>query len=96
MISNLLMKEKVKYLSLFLFYILLNFTLIKYFSEDKNMNPREFKEQLWFILNDFYPSKRHGTDLVSVRCPFCGDSVKSGSSTHFYIKISLLFLHNLV
>lgn len=52
------------------------------------MNPREFKEQLWFILNDFYPSKRHGTDLVSVRCPFCGDSVKSSSSTHFYIKIN--------
>lgn len=51
-------------------------------------DPREIKLRVLEELNELIPHKedRYG---VTVRCPICGDSVKSISHGHFHVKIDL-------
>lgn len=53
------------------------------------MSTIDFKVDLWERLREIKPCYPHGTDQLSIRCPFCGDSVKSLSSAHLYIKIDM-------
>ena len=53
------------------------------------MDAHEIKVRLWeTIRSEVHPNKEHGDAQLSVRCPFCGDSMKNADSTHFYIKIN--------
>lgn len=48
----------------------------------------EFKTKLWRRLSTLDVFYTHGPEQISIRCPFCGDSLRNERSAHFYIKIS--------
>lgn len=52
------------------------------------MDSIEFKTALWDRLMELPVRKKHNSQQLSIRCPFCGDSRKNPKSTHFYIKIN--------
>lgn len=53
------------------------------------MATEEFKIDLWEALMDIRPKHKVNDSLVSIRCPFCGDSRKHEDSTHFYVKVNM-------
>lgn len=52
------------------------------------MNPRQVKEEVRELLLSQEPHQDNGDEVV-IRCPVCGDSIKSDTSTHFHIKTDL-------
>lgn len=53
------------------------------------MESVDFKVELWERLMDIRPKRKVNDSLLSIRCPFCGDSRKNLESTHLYIKIEM-------
>lgn len=52
------------------------------------MNPRQLKQEVRELLLSQEPHQDNGDEVV-IRCPVCGDSIKSDKSTHFHIKTDL-------
>jgi hypothetical protein len=53
------------------------------------MSTLDFKGELWERIMELRPRKKVNDSLISIRCPFCGDSRKHTDSTHFYVKINM-------
>lgn len=52
------------------------------------MNPKQLKQEVRELLLSQEPHQDNGDEVV-IRCPVCGDSIKSDTSTHFHIKTDL-------
>ncbi len=53
------------------------------------INSQELKIRLWEVLSELRPWHKRGPTRFSIRCIFCGDSIKDPTHTHFYIKADI-------